>query len=825
MSGFNLSELLPFYLDETDEHIAALNDALLRLEQDPTDAKALAEAFRMFHSIKGASVVMGFEPVKHLTHHLESLFDQFRSRKRTLDRPVLDLTFRCLDELRDYHRDLRAGAQSSVDLAVLTPLVIAALETTPSGSQPAPVPQRSVSPAMPAPGAKTALETAASADLIEGPERVGVTVVFEPNLPLPDMKARLVLNRLAGRGQVLETRPTAEQLDVVESLSEFTVWLMTSCQADELRTLADVDGVVRVQIEPGVPRHSGAGTDQPAEAQSTASFVSQPHLAAASLSAEAGETALGREASGARGQPADAAAPMPSAVAEAVSDAPGPALPTAPHPPSASGPKKAKVAETIRVESDRLDYLMNLAGELVINKARFVDISKGLEELFRSGSAAALTSDTEERLESIGRGLEYLVGTGSGSGDGSLDRFFGQVRRLRDNFREIQDELDRLREGREQLKALTEAIHSLGRVTDGLQKGVLDTRMVPIGPLFERFRRVIRDLSLSSGKEVLLKISGEKTELDKRMIDELSDPLIHMVRNSVDHGLEPPDLRAEAGKPRAGTVALQASHRGNSVVITVSDDGRGIDCQRIRQKIIARGMVSPAEAEMLTDRELIPFIWHPGLSTAETVTEVSGRGVGMDIVKNRIENLSGSVDVRSTSGQGTTFTIRLPLTLAIMSSLLVRIFEEIYAIPLDHIDEIVEVPARQVFWVQGRPTIEIRKKIVALVSLGDLFRWGGKEHPVAAQLGLASKSGTLSSSGEDPDTLRVVIVQNGETTIGLLVNQLIGMQEVVLKSLEKNFRAIPGLSGASILGDGRVSLILDVDALFTRAASGMGPSM
>ncbi len=239
----------------------------------------------------------------------------------------------------------------------------------------------------------------------------------------------------------------------------------------------------------------------------------------------------------------------------------------------------------------------------------------------------------------------------------------------------------RLREGREQLKALTEAIHSLGRVTDGLQKGVLDTRMVPIGPLFERFRRVIRDLSLSSGKEVLLQISGEKTELDKRMIDELSDPLIHMVRNSVDHGLEPPELREAAGKPRAGTVALQASHRGNSVVITVSDDGRGIDCERIRRKIVAKDLVGPAEADLLTDRELIPFIWHPGLSTAETITEVSGRGVGMDIVKNRIENLSGSVDVRTTPGQGTTFTIRLPLTLAIMSSLLVRIFEEIYAIP------------------------------------------------------------------------------------------------------------------------------------------------
>jgi two-component system chemotaxis sensor kinase CheA len=301
-----------------------------------------------------------------------------------------------------------------------------------------------------------------------------------------------------------------------------------------------------------------------------------------------------------------------------------------------------------------------------------------------------------------------------------------------------------------------------------------------------------------------------------------------MVRNSVDHGLEPPELREAAGKPRAGTVALLASHRGNSVVITVTDDGRGIDSERIRRKIVAKGLVGRAEADSLTDRELVPYIWHPGLSTAETITEVSGRGVGMDIVKNRIENLSGSVDVRTAAGQGTTFTIRLPLTLAIMSSLLVRIYEEIYAIPLDHIDEIVEVRPRQIFRVQGRPTIEIRKKVVALVSLGDLFRWGGRGRPPSATLaragsGAGTSNGQPADAAEEPDKLRVVIVQNGETTIGLVVDQLIGMQEVVLKSIEKNFRAIHGLSGASILGDGRVSLILDVDALIATAAGRMEP--
>jgi two-component system chemotaxis sensor kinase CheA len=472
---------------------------------------------------------------------------------------------------------------------------------------------------------------------------------------------------------------------------------------------------------------------------------------------------------------------------------------------------------------------MNLAGELVITKARFIAITRDLEELFRGSNAHALTSDTRERLESITRGLDGLAeiktGLGSGSSGGSPDRWTAHVRRLRDNFRSIQDELERIREAREQIKALSEAIHSLGRVSDGLQKGVLDTRMVPIGPLFERFRRVIRDLSHSSGKEVILQIAGEKTELDKRMIDELSDPLIHMVRNAVDHGLEPPDQREAAGKPRAGTVSLLASHRGNSVVITVSDDGRGIDCERIRHKIVAKGLMGHTEARELNDRDLIAFIWHPGLSTAETITEISGRGVGMDIVKNRIENLSGAVDVRSTPGQGTTFTIRLPLTLAIMSSLLVRIYEEVYAIPLDHIDEIVEIRPAQIYRVQGRPAIEIRKKIVAVVALGDLFRWGGTDHPRARNGSRTRGDGhdhahpaSAAPAAEAAEKRTIVIVQNGETTIGLLVDQLIGLQEVVLKSLEKNFRSIPGLSGASILGDGRVSLILDLDAVIDMAA-------
>lgn len=770
MADFNLSELLPFYLDETDENIAALNDALLRLETDPADARALAEAFRMFHSIKGASVVMGFDAVNHLTHHMESLFEELRCNRRSLDRPLLDLTFRCLDELRDYHRELRAEGQTVGDLDKLTREVNDALSAPPEAAEPAPDQTSEVD------GGPAPLDP-----LPDGEGGVWVTVEFEPNLPLADLKARLVATRLSGRGRVTATRPPLDQLEKFDPLERFSVRLAGVDNPESLRASADVDGVANIVIKlPAAPETGERGASAPRPGQTS-------------------------EEDGGLTPPAHPPDEAPKPQTQPQPE-PEPITVSAPAPLASRG-KRAKIVETIRVDSDRLDNLMNLTGELIINKSRFVDVARGFDDALRASNAKALAGETEERIDALLRGLDQIVGAGAATA--AVDRWAAQARRLRDNFREIGGELDRLRRGRDQLKLLTEAIHGLGRVADGLQKGVLETRMVPIGPLFERFRRVVRDIGHASGKEVALRIIGEKTELDKRMIDELSDPLIHMVRNSVDHGLEPPDVREAAGKSRIGAISLQAAQRGNSVVVTVADDGRGIDHERVRQKLVERGLVSKSEAGRLTERELLPQIWRPGFSTAESVSEISGRGVGMDIVKDRIEKLNGVVDVRSTPGRGTVFTIRLPLTLAIMSSLLTRIFGEAYALPLDHIDEIVEIRPHQVFSVRGRPTIEVREKIVPLVSLGDLFLWGGERHP--------STAASLEFKGAEP--LRVVVVQNGETTIGLIVDELIGMREVVLKSLERNYRSVPGLSGASILGDGRVCLILDVDALITLAAA------
>jgi two-component system chemotaxis sensor kinase CheA len=772
MSGFDPGDLLPFYLDETDEQIGVLNNALMTLERDPGDSAALQEAFRIFHSIKGSSALMGFGGVKELTHNLESYFEGIRSGSRRLDAAGLEVCFQSLDLLRDFHRDLRAAGQSEVDLGGCLARVLALLAgepppaaaAPPKAAPPAPEPEPEAAPPEPPPEPEPDFAP-------RGPLRV--TLRFEPGLSWRDMKAQLILNRLGERVAVLYSDPPADRLEALADREAFVVGVMAGGESlAALRTLVDVDGVASVRFE----EESREIAEEPAPA----AVVAPPPPVVAP-------------------PPAPAPAPEPAPPAPAVVAA---APPTAPPAPAAE-PRKGRVAETLRVDVDRLDQLMNLAGELVINKARFAQIAGGLRDLFGEAASPQLAADSLALVDHLAQALEA---EGPGRRDGA------HVRRLRENLDLFGHELRRLREGQEQLQAMTEAIDQLTRVADGIQKGVLDTRMVPIGPLFDRFKRVVRDLSVATGKQVELRIVGEATELDKRMIDELGDPLIHMVRNAMDHGLEPPEARLAAGKPAAGTVSLSAAHRGNSIVITVGDDGRGIDAERLRKKIVANGLVTAAEARTLDERQLIAYIWHPGLSTAETVTDVSGRGVGMDIVRDRIEHLSGTVDVRTELGKGTTFTIRLPLTLAILPSLLVRIYDEYYALPVDAVDEIVEVRGSRVDIVQGRPMLDIRDKVIALVELNDVFRWGGRAHPRA--------NGSMAAHGDAP--LTVVVAHTGETTVGLRVDELVGIQEIVLKSIERNFRPIPGLSGASILGDGRVSLILDIDAIIGMVAAGAG---
>jgi two-component system chemotaxis sensor kinase CheA len=399
--------------------------------------------------------------------------------------------------------------------------------------------------------------------------------------------------------------------------------------------------------------------------------------------------------------------------------------------------KKAisSVAEqTIRVDVKRLDQLMNLIGELVLAKNRLIKIY----------------NDVEERYE-----------------------------------------------GEKFLEELNQVVSSISIVTTDLQIAVMKTRMLPIGKVFNKFPRLVRDLSRELGKKVKLIIEGEETELDKSIIEEIGDPLVHMIRNSVDHGVEPPEERKKTGKPEEGTVWLRAYNEGNMIVIEIKDDGKGMDPEILKQKAIEKGIITESEALNMSDKEAFMLIFKPGFSTAAKVTSVSGRGVGMDVVKTNIEKLNGIIEVDSAPGKGSTFKLKIPLTLAIIQALLVASQEDLFAVPLSNVIETVRIVEEDIYTIEGKSVLKLREEVLPLVNMADIFE--------------------IEKVLEPEKYLYVVILGLGATKIGLIVDRFIGQEEIVIKSLGEFLKGISGIAGATIRGDGRVTLIIDVGSLMRLA--------
>ncbi len=406
---------------------------------------------------------------------------------------------------------------------------------------------------------------------------------------------------------------------------------------------------------------------------------------------------------------------------------------------AAAAPKKSKplVEQTIRVDVERLDDLMNLVGELVLGKNRLVSVAAKAEEKFN---------------------------------------------------------------GDEIVEELSEVANQITLVTTDLQMGVMKTRMVQIGKVFNKFPRVVRDISKELNKEVELVIKGAETELDKSVVEEINDPLVHIVRNAIDHGIEPPEERERLGKPRKGTIILSAYHEGNYIVIETTDDGRGMDPEKLKQKALEKGLITETEARQMSKEEAYTLIFKPGFSTAEKVTNISGRGVGMDVVKTNVEKLNGVIEVKSELGKGTTITLKIPLTLAIIQALLVKVTKEYYAIPLVSVVETVRITKDDVDKVENKDVLRLRDNIIPLVYLGDT-------------LGIGDNKRTL-----DGKEIYVVVVAVAEKKIGLIVDELIGREEIVIKSLGNYLTNIKGISGATIMGDGSVTLILDVANVVNEAS-------
>ena len=423
------------------------------------------------------------------------------------------------------------------------------------------------------------------------------------------------------------------------------------------------------------------------------------------------------------------AAPAPAAPTPAPAAKAAPAAPKA-EKKAAPAPAAATVEQTIRVDVKRLDHLMNLIGELVLGKNRLIKIN----------------DDVEERYE-----------------------------------------------GEAFLEELNQVVSIVSLVTTDLQIAVMKTRMLPIGKVFNKFPRMIRDLSRELGKKIELEISGEETELDKSIVEEIGDPLVHIIRNSCDHGVEAIDTRVAAGKPETGIIGLKAYNEGNHIVIQITDDGAGMDPDRLKSIAMEKGVITEKEADNMGDKEAFGLIFRPGFSTAAAVTNVSGRGVGMDVVKTNIEKLNGIIDIESELEKGTVMKLKIPLTLAIIQALLVGVQEEYYAIPLASVLETVRINKDEIYTVENRSVIRLRDEVLSLVHIADLFEvervFDGSEHAYVVVLGLA------------------------ESKIGLIVDSLVGQEEIVIKSMGEYLHGMEGIAGATIRGDGGVTLIVDVAAM------------
>ncbi|MFO0839663.1 MAG: chemotaxis protein CheA [Phycisphaerae bacterium] len=733
-------ELLQRYVESTLETIDELNISLLKLESSPSDSETINTIFRCAHNIKGASGAVRCESLQRLTHDMETALDRLRSGAIAVESAFMNALFCGVDHLRSGVTAIREGRFEALSNAGFDDLFAHWIGQR---QPPAPAPAEPV---------------AAHQD--DATDAVAIHVRFPKGYAEAPIQACILYNRLADLGAVVSSDPDVFSLGNDSNVDRVTFRLRTDSDAAKIERIVRAYPVESVDVVmPERPEAAGASQ-------------SDPQTAATAVPCEASATPT--------------AAPARRADADA---------------PREGGGGGAKAGETLRVDLERLDQLMNLGGELVITKARFAQMSRKLSTLFSHRNLGYLVDDISDRLAQLRTEIGTLQNCPSDA------RVTGELAdsalHLCADFDTVRGLVRRVQQLRPVMNEFSEAVHSLNRISEGMQKRIMQTRMVPIGPLFQRFKRVVRDICKATGKKVDLVLRGEATELDKRMIDELVDPLTHMVRNSVDHGVESPEQRRAAGKPEVGQVILDAYHRGRHICVEIRDDGKGINVAAVKKKLVERGLVNAAQVEQMSDSEAIQFIFQPGVSTAEKVTDLSGRGMGMDIVKTRIDALGGAVELSSQPGLGATVQIHLPLTLAIINAMMTRIGECAYALPLETVTEILTVSRDQIQHVSKQAVIRVRDRVVPLTLLEQLVR------PV-------HQTQYTASRGEARLTVMILGIKNDR--LGLVVDELIGQEDIVIKDVAANYRNVDGIAGASIMGDGTVALILDVSELIRNSA-------
>jgi len=677
-------EILQDFLVEAGEILEQLNEQLVELEQNPQDFDLLNAVFRGFHTIKGGAGFLALDPMVAVCHRSEDVFNVLRTGDITINASMMDSFLAVLDILNDQFAQITAGEEPVAADDKL--LVTLEKMTTGGGEESANDPE----------------------PVVDVPPVVEAPADADPQGDITDDEFEALLDAMQGtNGAPAETEKKPESAAQKPSSEEIT--------DEEFDNLLDELHGSGGGPATGKSEDEASGSTAPADEISDDEFegiLDQMHGEGKGPTAGTDKTAVSAS------EP-EKAAPAPAKKVVSVSDA------KEAKPAAAKQSAKPVAEATVRVDTKRLDDIMNMVGELVLVRNRLHTLKEAMND-----------------------------------------------------------------------EQVSKAVSNLDIVTSDLQSAVMKTRMQPIKKVFGRFPRVVRDLARSMKKEINLEMVGEDTDLDKNLVEALADPLVHLVRNSVDHGIEMPDVRQKNGKPRAGSVVLSAAQEGDHILLVITDDGAGMDPDVLRGIAVEKGLMDTESAARLEDKECFDLIFHPGFSTKKEISDVSGRGVGMDVVKTRISQLNGSIEIDSTKGKGTILSIKLPLTLAILPTLMVKVGARNFALPLTSVNEIFHLESFKTNVVDGQLTVMVRDKAMPLFYL---TKWL-----------VTDMDEELSG---DKVEEQVVVTHLGNQRIGFVVSQVVGQEEVVIKPLGHLLHGLNGFAGATITGDGRIALILDVPSL------------
>ncbi|AGE26663.1 chemotaxis sensor histidine kinase CheA [Pseudomonas poae RE*1-1-14] len=746
-------EILQDFLVEAGEILEQLSEQLVELESRPDDANLLNAIFRGFHTVKGGAGFLQLHELVECCHIAENVFDILRKGERKVDSELMDVILEALDAVNGMFSEVRERAPITAAtpelLAALARLAEPADEAVAVQAAPAPVAEPEPEPDVTDSEFEQLLDSLnavkAEAEAPQAPQPPAAAPAAPTSEDITDAEFESLLDQLHGKGQF-----AADAVAPVAAPPAATASASTDITDDEFEALLDQlhgKGTFAADALPEVAATAPAAAAPAAAAASAApagdglisdhefeALLDELHgkgkfaeVAPAAAATAAPVAAKPAPAPVAKPAPAPVAKPAPAPVAKPA-PAPAAAPARAPAAAVAEKPVTTEAETTVRVDTARLDDIMNMVGELVLVRNR-------------------------------------LVRLGLSSGD----------------------------------EAMQKAVSNLDVVTADLQTAVMKTRMQPIKKVFGRFPRLVRDLARQLKKEINLELVGEETDLDKNLVEALADPLVHLVRNAVDHGVETPEEREAAGKSRSGKVILAAEQEGDHILLSITDDGKGMDPAILRNIAVKRGVMDKDAADRLTDTECYNLIFAPGFSTKTEISDVSGRGVGMDVVKTKISQLNGSINIYSTKGQGSKIVIKVPLTLAIMPTLMVMLGNQAFAFPLVNVNEIFHLDLSRTNVVDGQEVVIVRDKALPLFYLK---RWL-----------------VASAKHEEQHEGHVVILSVGTQRIGFVVDQLVGQEEVVIKPLGKMLQGTPGMSGATITGDGRIALILDVPSMLKRYAA------